>query len=352
VRGVASTTPLGAGAADEPRWQDVLNPIPDVLIVLRPVALRRDDVYGPLLRRVLDLARRRRQLVTATRTIDVIESTEEMMLAVREERGHHEDGLGLAPLTGVTSDPGNRRDFVVVLRGVRQDLDPASLVDDDGSPLWAPGPPGRVRELVHPAAADGASETSLFELSGRTWVVASGPARARTRDTFDGVTDRDMTQAPGPPDAERRGTSRGTSPVVGLNLDPAALVWARLSGPTLVAHVGVLRPPALLAPVGQDLAAVTVALAPGTDAVLRATFAYKGERAAAAAEATLRQAFRAISERKLPCDCRGGCEETCKYAWLGASAVARGARTVVVTAPLPKALVAALVLRAGGRDSL
>src|ERR1019366_6462314 len=84
-------------------------------------------------------------------------------------------------------------DVVVVVRGVRADVDPAALVDADGRPLWAPGPTGRVRELVRAGTGSGAESSeaprneipaSLFELPGRTWVIASGEARARARSAF------------------------------------------------------------------------------------------------------------------------------------------------------------------------
>ena len=47
----------------EPRWEDVIDTTPELLAVVFPTALRRDKVYGPLLRRVIDLVREQSRVV-------------------------------------------------------------------------------------------------------------------------------------------------------------------------------------------------------------------------------------------------------------------------------------------------
>jgi hypothetical protein len=234
---------------------------------------------------------------------------------------------------------------IVVIRGVRADEDPAALVDAEGRPLWAPGPGGRVRELVRsdnrPASAPGAAEApvpaSLFELPGRTWLVASGDARARARAAF-------ARTVPSPRPAARFESLEPNG------VDTLAVL--RMDGPSLVARVRALQSGSALGAVGRSLDAVTLELAAGEAALdagpdadlarlrrtVRASFSYADEDSAALAEATVRDALGAIA-RKRPDD----------LAWLASATVGRpssGAgpgKAVVVTAPLPPRLVAALL---------
>src|SRR5262249_69682 len=152
--------------------------------------------------------------------------------------------VGIRP--DAPDQPGER---VLVARGVPGDTDPAKLVDDAGHSLWAPGPPGPVRELVqeqdehgHPAGA------SLFELPGRTWVVAQGPARARAREAFAHPFNR-------PP----------------MDLDPVALAIVRIDGPSLVSRVHALQDLGGLASIGKHLRSATLTLPPGAEHTVHAT---------------------------------------------------------------------------------
>jgi hypothetical protein len=349
----ACTTP-GAPApaparSTELRWQTLFSPAPDLLIVLRPQAVRRDEAYGPMIRRAIELAREHSRLVAETGALQAMEDAEEVIIGAREVRVRETDETGELDETHEPREARESRetDFVVVVRGVSADVDPANVVGETGHPLWVPGPNGPaagVRELVRapPAptdegggsegAGDESSKASLFELPGRTWVIATGLARARARDAF-------SRSAPGPRvdvDAD----------------DDGALAMVRLSGPALVARVRALRPPALLAPLGHGLSAVTVLL-PRTrdrgDAEIRASFAYEDERAVAPAEATAREALNALNALRAPRKDSEASGESRKsegkstsgrdatdYGWLWPAAVRSSRCCVLLTVPLSR----------------
>ncbi len=272
----------------EAHWQDVFESTPELLVVVRAKAARDDRVYGPLLRTVLALARDESKAAGETRAIDAMADAEELVVGLRPDGP---DG------------PGER---VLVARGVRADLDPGKLVDTDGHPLWAPGPPGRVRELV--LEREGAS---LFELPGRTWVMAEGDARARAREAFAHPMNR-------PPP----------------KLDPDALALVRIDGPSLVARVRVLQDLGALAAIGHHLRAVTFVLPPGAEHAVRATLAYAGDDDAALAEVAASELVRRSAHagdrpRWLPL--------------LGSATVTRAPRAVVLSAPLPAGLIEQLL---------
>lgn len=225
-------------------------------------------------------------------------------------------------------------DLVFVVRGVRAEVDPANLIDESGRGLWTPGPDGpatNVRELIpaHPeASATGEggearrghmADASLFELPGRTWVIATGRARTRARDAF-----------------ARAGTRRTALPIdsrpprAGLlsDLDGHALAIVRVSGSSLVSRVRVLRPPGLLAPVGHDLASVTVVLSPGDEPTVRAIFSYEDRESVPLAETTVRGAIGALTSAKSE-----------DYGWLRPATVRASDCCVEVSTPLPQRLV-------------
>jgi hypothetical protein len=286
----------------------VLNPLPEALFVVRPRALRRDAVYGPLFGRAIQLARQHSKVVAAASTLETIEDADEVLVGVPDIR---------------------TVDFVVVVRGVPADVDPASLVDERGRPLWMSASPGPVRELARVRPAERSDQTdmvpqdddtvdaSLFELPGRTWVIATGKACAAARRNLSRAT------APSPDDSN--------------DLDPQGVAILRLAGPALVQRVRGLRPPGLLSAIGHELATITVVLSPGSDALLRATFSYNSEQAVLPAETTLRQAISALSDAK---------PQT--FAWLRASTTRTSRCCVLVATPLPAPLLDALVASDAG----
>ncbi|MDP9002753.1 MAG: hypothetical protein M3O46_21910 [Myxococcota bacterium] len=287
----------------------------ELVVVVRPRALRRDVVYGPLLQRAIELVREQSRVVAATGALDAMMDAEEVVVGARETR----EGSG---------------DLVFVVRGVRAEVDPAKLIDEAGRALWAPGPDGPatdVRELVpaHPEAAaagggvesrgrEDAADASLFELPGRTWVIATGRARTRARDAFS------RAREPGSDAMDSRPSRRGLL----SDVDGHALAVVRVSGPSLVSRVRVLRAPGLLAPVGHGLASVTVVLPPGDDPILRAIFAYKDHEAVPPAETTVRSAIGALTSAKSE-----------DYGWLRPATVRSSDCCVEVTTPMPPRLM-------------
>jgi hypothetical protein len=117
-----------------------------------------------------------------------------------------------------------------------------------------------------------------------------------------------------------------------VDLAPETVAMLRLSGPALVARTRALRPPGLLAPLGRDLAAVTVVLSGGDDALLRATLSYNAPQAVAPAESTLHETLEALSRAKSP-----------TFAWLRAATTKATGSSLVLTTPLPVGLTDALV---------
>ena len=262
--------------------------------MLHPKDLGKDKVFGPLLRRALDVARDRSRLVAATRILEVMQSADEVVFGVRP--GEREGG-----------EPA---ELVVVIRGVPANADPAKIVDSDGQPLWSPGPMGAVRELVRERDEHGHPvDASLFEMEGLTWVIAQGEARARAREVFAHPLGRPA-----------------------LQVDPAAVAMVRIDGPSLVRRIHALQPLGGLAAVGRKLGSLTVTLPPGAEGNVELTLAYDDEDAAAFSEVSARQAIEAIGRKKPPA-----------LAWLAPAKVDRPDKRVLLSLPLPPQLVDALL---------
>jgi hypothetical protein len=266
------------------------------LVVVRPRSLRQDKTYGPLLAHAVAAARANNRVVAATRALDAVEDADEV-------------------LVGVDAGSSDARDLVVVTRGVRADLDPGKLSDGEGHTLWQPGPSGAVRELVCERDAHGADiGASLFELPGRTWVIASGEARARARDVFAHPVNR---------------------PIPELERDALAVV--RLDGPSLVRHTRQLQGTGPLSALGHHLQWAAAALPPGDERVVRATLSYTDDDSAGVAEIAVRETLMALARSKSD-----------RFAWLGSATVERADRRIVIRSPLPPELVDALVRAATG----
>jgi hypothetical protein len=278
--GAASPAPPATSDRLEPHWQDVFDGVPELFVVLRPQRLRRDPMYGQLLNRAIDAARAQSPVVAATRALDAIDDADEIVVGLQGG------------------------DIVAVALGVRADVDPAKLVDSGGRPIWAPGDTGgRVRELI------GTSEggASLFELPGRTWIIASGEARLLARQVLAHPLNRPM-----------------------LDRGGDALAMIRIDGRSLVRRVPQLATGGLAA-AGRHLQSVVVTLPPGEDHAVLAALSYADEDSAALAALTFRDVAAALGQKKPE-----------GYAWLGAARVEQSGTHVVITAPLPPELVGAL----------
>jgi hypothetical protein len=304
---LAAATSAGCGGAPnrstvtapraEAHWQDIFETTPEVFAVLHPKDLGGDKVFGPLLRRALDVARDRSRLVAATRILEVMQNADEVIFGVR-------------PSEREGDEPSEE---VIVIRGVPGSADPAKIVDADGHPLWTPGPMGAVRELVrdrdehgHPIAA------SLFEMEGLTWVIATSDARARAREVF--------AHPLGRPE---------------MTLGQGALAMIRIDGPSLVKRIRALQPLGGLAAVGRKLGSLTVTLPPGSEENVQLTLAYDDEDAAAFSQVAVQQAIEVIG-RKRPEN----------LAWMASAKVDRPDKRVLLSLPLPPRLIDGL-LKAG-----
>jgi hypothetical protein len=310
--GCASSSPVPPAAATapptDPRWQDVFDGTPELLLVVFPKEVRRDKVYGSLLRRAIEMARESSHAVTETRTLDAMEDADEVILGVRPR------------------SPGVDGETTVVVRGAPSGVDPARLVDSDGHPLWTPGPLAgteRIRELVRapparvapdggPDVDDGPLDASLFELPGATWVVTSGVARARARAAL------------------ARPTARAGPPV-----PEGVLAAARIDGASLVTHVPPLGPGGLLANLGRRLQSATFALPPGVEHALRVTLTYADEGASLGAADRARVVVETVARTKP--------DRSSWLSALSAAAVSRVGTEVTVEAPLPGPLIDALL---------
>jgi hypothetical protein len=305
TQGCAAATPAPPPRArvSEPRWQDAFDETPELLVVVRPRNLRQDKIYGPLLRRATQLARERSGIVSAT-PLEVLEDADEVVIGV-----HPRD----------RADDDVPPDLLLVVVGARADVDPGALTDATGHALWAAGPAGPVRELVRERDDHGTPlAASLFELPGRTWLIASGEIRAHVRESLAHPLEKPA-----------------------MDLDPAALAIVRIDGPALVGRVRALQTLGSHAAIGRRLRALTLRLPPGVSGEVEISLAYADEDAAAFAELTTRDAVAAIARKKPD-----------GLAWLGSATVTRAGKHVDLKTPLPRSLAEALLHGGPGGGTL
>jgi hypothetical protein len=261
-----------------PHWQDAFDQIPEIFVVVRPVAMRQDATYGAFVKALTRAAAARSSAVATSRMLEAIEGSEEVVVGFRSPD-----------------------DAIVVLKGAPAQMDAAKLTDVDGRALWrASGSQAPVPELVREERTT-AQTASLFVLPQRVWVIAVGQARARARQAFATPSAR-----PEP------------------KVDPRALAFMRLDGPSLVRAVGPLRK-GDLEPLGRKLASATIALRPAREGLI-VTFQYPEDDPAAWAEMTLKQVGDRLSN-------------TQKLAWLKTLTVSREGNAVVARVELPPSLI-------------
>lgn len=287
-RAAASGHVAVLGRDRSPRLEDAFDGEPALLVVIRPTKLVRDPLYGPLIRRVSELASARVAVAEAVgRTaLTAIERTEEVTIGAYDA---------------------DARDAVIALRGVPADIEASSVLDPTGKPLWTHRSdlPGGVEEL---APAEAAANAALFVLPRRAWVIAVGGAVARARATYGAEVHR----VGGPFGAV------ADAPLVVARLRGAALRRAR---PTLADGP--------LAPLVRDLEWVSVDLEPGPEGevgevALRLEY---GELAfAVGAEVCVTDVLAALTRKY----------ET-EAPWLHAVKVSRAERAIAVKGRIPRA---------------
>lgn len=290
ILGACGGTPQGAGAGTAsgtnpraPRLEDVLDPDPEALLVVRGRAVRRDPVFGPEWRLLLQEALARGHgPPAASRSLDVWADAEAVI---------------------VTRGPDG---YVVALRSVRADVDPARLADDGGNLLWEQAATNGVVTEYH---STGSVEPPLrlFVLPGRQWVVVDHAGAPAVRRALGGQARRASAALDLPALDER---------------EPSSLAFLWLRGDTTLAIAPGLRHGAL-AGVGRRLRDLVISLPPGREDRFRIALLYVDEDAALAALDHVEQAVRAAGLATPP-------------VWLHGAAVTREGDRVVLALPLAR----------------
>ncbi len=214
------------------QWQDVFDGTPEVYIVVRPQALKRDATYGNFVKALMRMAEARGDI--GVTTLQAADGSEEVIVGVSRGNGLDE--------------------AVFVLRGVPADLDPAKMNDASGHAVFRlVDPRAKVQEYEH--YERGGVAASMFVLPDRTWVYTLGTARARARDAFAHPFGRPVPK-----------------------VDAGALALVRLDGSS--PWVGQLQRGQNLGPVLRKLRSLSVALEPGSGG-LALSLQYQDEDAAA-----------------------------------------------------------------------
>jgi hypothetical protein len=268
---------------------DLLSHAAEVTVTLHPPALVRDAVYGPLLQRASAMAAAYAGPRTVgTTALAAFERTDEVVVASNDATA----------------------EAVVVLHGVPGDLDAGRVVDEHGNAIWRPvvgDVSPRVVEYEPTIAADAA----LFVLPQRIWVIATGDAKAHTREALLGPI--------------------SASSLAG---EDATLAVLSIRGSALVRRDARLRDGAL-APLGRALLRASFELTPGAEGVIDARFVYTDPAAAHASEQMARDVVAAFRRRLQN-------PNPPPLSWLAAAGVECSAATVTVRAPIPKAWLDAL----------
>jgi hypothetical protein len=255
-------------------WADVFEG-PDLWVVVRPRAFRSDPVYGAFFRALVQVALSR-GLGRGASMVEAVEGADEIV-------------VGLA----------RGDDAAIVFRGVPAHLNPVTMNDAEGRPLFrARDERGRVAEYEVMGRADG----GLFVLPERTWVGALGAARTRARRAF-------AMPLGHPPPA----------------LDGEALAAVSVTGP--LAHALDRHP--TFGPLGARLEAADLVLKPARGGLLL-TLRY-GDAAAAAAGGGHARRIRSGAEK----------------AWIKDAEIVVDDRTVRIKASLPPRLLEELPSASG-----
>lgn len=220
------------------QWQDAFDLVPEVYVVVRPQAIKRDPIYGPFWKTVLRVASARSSLA-GSYAVEVADGADEIIVGV-----------------GSSGAVGAAQDAMVVFRGVPASFDPRKMTDDRGQYVFDEGARGKVPEYVR---RDKDAKLSLFVLPDRTWVTALGAARDRARNAYAAPFGRPV------PKVEER-----------------ALAAVRLDAPALL--VPRLRRSPALGPLVKKLSSLTLALLPAKEG-LEASLGYEDDDAAAWGEA-------------------------------------------------------------------
>jgi hypothetical protein len=241
----------GSRRVASPQWQDVFDGTPELYIVVRPQAIKRDAVYGTFFKNLLKVAQAKSAMRGVT-TLEALEGAEEVVIGIRKDQ--------------------QGEDAAMVIRGVPASLDPQKMTNAQGHPvLKLVDAKAKIPEYqwVDRQSSD---TGSVFVLPDRTWVGVIGDARGRARQAFASPFGRPAPKA----DAEALATVR---------FDAATF----LSGPRFSNSQ-------LVGPLTRKLVSFSLALKPGKGGVV-ATLQYSDEDASAWAEMHVKRVLEEISKQ-------------------------------------------------------
>ncbi len=277
-------------AQPQPHWEDVFDGVPEFLLTLRPKAIERDGVYGRLWGGLVRTTLARYH-VAGVSSLQAITGADEVAVAVHRTPEGDE--------------------VLVALVGVSADIDPAKVTDADGHLVfrWAAEGPRTVEYIL----AD--SQTEMFALPGRTWVVVNRALRERARQAFARPIGRPLLRA----DTEALAT---------LRLDPNVFVRPRVGQS------------AALGQLLRELGGMTLRLDPGARGVLL-RLTYEREDASARAESYARQLLAEFAHSDAH-PVHPAHPAHSEWGWLAGARVSREGREVTATSALPASLLESL----------
>lgn len=201
----------------EPSWTDLFVATPDIYVVMRPQALKKDQVYGNFWKALVRAAEAR-GIARGTTMLEAVSGAKQIIIGV------------------------NSSDATVVLEGVPASIDPTSVQDAQGHPLFKAPNDTRPKVLAYAVTdAQLANQAALFVLPDRTWVGTIGGARDRARQAFASPT--------GTPEP---------------SVSSTALLSLRLQGQFL----SLFQRNPTVAPLYKKLETVTIELQPGSGGVV------------------------------------------------------------------------------------
>jgi hypothetical protein len=268
-------------------WPDVFDGTPDIFVVIRPQAIKRDAVYGTFWKNLIRVAQSK-NFAGGASMLEAAEGAEEIIVGINR-------GL----------------DAALVLRGVPANLDPVKMNDPAGHPVFRlADEKAKVHEYQIVDRRD-ADPGSVFVLQDRTWVGAIGDARVRARQAFASPMGR-----PSPKVAED------------------ALAFVRFGQPVVTSAFFQKHP--TYGAFTKKLLSVTFTLKPGKGGVVLSLL-YDDQDAAAWSEMHAKQLVQELAK------------EEKRYGWLKDAKVAYEGNALVVKVAVPPRLLEELP-NASGAD--
>lgn len=284
--GASAPPPAAVRRELGPQWQDVFDGTPEIYVVVRPQAIKRDALYGTFFKNVLRVAQARSVMRGAT-TLEALEGAEEIVVGIRKDA--------------------NGEDAAIVIRGVPANLDPQKMTDASGRPVLRLID-GRAKVPEYDwSDRQSAVSGSMFVLPDRTWVGVIGEARARARQAFAAPFGRPVPK-----------------------VDADALATVRFDAATFLQTPRFVRSP-LVGPLTKKLRALTLTLMPGKGGVV-AKLQYEDEDASAWAEMHVKRIVEELSHQEPR---RGGPS----LEWLKTAQVGHEGNTVILKIAVPARLL-------------